>query len=63
MLLTVIMPLYNEEETVAEIIKKVLALPLDLEIIIIDNASTDDTGKIIQRLGKIHGHSGWRFGI
>jgi len=49
MLLTVIMPLYNEEETVAEIIKKVLALPLDLEIIIIDNASTDNTGKIIQQ--------------
>ncbi len=31
----------------AKIISKVLALPLDLELIIIDNASTDSTGQII----------------
>lgn len=48
MLLSVLMPLYNEQETVAKIVKKVLALPLDLELIIIDNASTDSTGQIIQ---------------
>ncbi|MCP4706899.1 MAG: glycosyltransferase family 2 protein, partial [candidate division Zixibacteria bacterium] len=41
------MPLYNEQETVAEITEKVLALPLELELIIIDNASTDNTGQII----------------
>jgi len=46
--LTVLMPLYNEEETVTEIIGKVLALPLELELIIIDNASTDSTGQKIQ---------------
>ena len=42
------MPLFNEEETVSEIVKKVMVLPLDLELIIIDNASTDRTGRIIQ---------------
>jgi len=41
------MPLYNEQETVAKIVNKVLELPLDLELIIIDNASTDNTGQII----------------
>lgn len=41
------MPLYNEQKTVSEIIGKVLALPIDLELIIIDNASTDSTGQII----------------
>lgn len=43
------MPLYNEQATAAEIIGKVLALPLDLELIIIDNASTDNTGQIISQ--------------
>jgi len=47
MLLSVLMPLYNEQETVAKIVNKVLELPLDLELIIIDNASTDNTGQII----------------
>ncbi|RKX17991.1 MAG: glycosyltransferase family 2 protein, partial [Candidatus Zixiibacteriota bacterium] len=49
MLLSVLMPLYNEQETVAEIVEKVLALPLDLELIMIDNASTDKTGQIIAK--------------
>lgn len=47
MLLSVLMPLYNEEETVAKIVEQVLALPLELELIIIDNASTDSTGQIV----------------
>jgi len=48
MLLSVIMPLYNEEKTVAEIVNKVLALPLDLELIIVDNSSTDNTGQVVR---------------
>lgn len=47
------MPLYNEQETVAEIIGKVLALPLNLELIIIDNASTDNTGQIIAKFDNL----------
>jgi len=46
------MPLYNEQETVAEITEKVLALPLDLELIIIDNASTDNTNQIIKQFAE-----------
>jgi len=42
------MPLYNEEETAVEIIQKVLALPIDLELIIVDNASVDNTGNVIR---------------
>lgn len=49
MLLTVLMPLYNEESTAARIIEKVLNLDLDLELIITDNGSTDNTGRIIQQ--------------
>ncbi len=43
------MPLYNEEATVLQITEKILALPLDFELIIINNASTDSTGELIQR--------------
>lgn len=41
------MPIYNEAETVVEITEKVLALPLDLELIIVDNASADRTPELI----------------
>jgi dolichol-phosphate mannosyltransferase len=49
MLLSVLMPLYNEEKTAAQIIKQVLHIPLDLELIIINNGSGDSTGRIIRR--------------
>jgi glycosyltransferase involved in cell wall biosynthesis len=52
MLLTILMPLYNEEATVEQIIEKVLNLEIDLELIIINNGSTDDTGRIIQKFGQ-----------
>jgi len=48
MLLTIIMPLYNEETTAARIIEKVLNLDLELELIIIDNGSTDATNKVVK---------------
>jgi dolichol-phosphate mannosyltransferase len=51
MLLTILMPLFNEERTAAEIIEDVLALPLDLELIIINNGSDDATGMIIRQFG------------
>ncbi len=49
MLLSVIMPLYNEDKTVAEIIRQVLALPIELELIMVNNGSTDATGQIIRK--------------
>ncbi len=52
MLLTIIMPLYNEEATAAAIIEKVLALPLEKELIIVNNASTDRTREIIGSYGE-----------
>ena len=49
MLLSVLIPLYNEEATAEAIISKVLELDLDLEIIIVNNGSTDKTGQVIQK--------------
>ncbi len=42
------MPLYNEETTAAQIINEVLKLNLDLELIIINNGSTDGTKEILK---------------
>ncbi len=44
------MPVYNEQVTVREIIQRVLALKLDLELIIIDDCSTDGTREILNTL-------------
>ena len=48
--LSVLMPVYNEEETVESIIATVLALPLSLELIVVDDGSTDDTRRRLQAL-------------
>ncbi len=48
MKLSVIMPIYNEKNTIKEIIKKIEAINLPKEIIIIDDYSSDGTRKIIE---------------
>jgi glycosyltransferase involved in cell wall biosynthesis len=51
--LSIIVPVYNEENTVGQVIKKLIDLNLGKtkkEIIIVDDASTDNTPSIIQRL-------------
>ena len=50
MKLSVIMPAYNEKQTIEEIIRKVEAVEIDKEIIVVDDASTDSTGDILSRL-------------
>jgi glycosyltransferase involved in cell wall biosynthesis len=49
-LLSVVMPAYNERDTIEEIIRRVLAVPLRLELIVVDDASTDGTREILQGL-------------
>lgn len=47
MKLTIIIPVYNEEKTVKEIVENVLSTPFDKEIIIIDDGSCDKTRDIL----------------
>jgi glycosyltransferase involved in cell wall biosynthesis len=48
--LSVVIPVYNERDTIAEVIRRVRALPLPTEMIVVDDASTDGTREILLSL-------------
>jgi glycosyltransferase involved in cell wall biosynthesis len=47
MKLSIIIPVYNEEKTVGEVLSRVLALNADKEIIAVDDGSTDGTAEVL----------------
>jgi glycosyltransferase involved in cell wall biosynthesis len=49
-LLSVVMPAYNERDTIDEIVRRVLAVPLRIELIVVDDASTDGTRDMLAQL-------------
>lgn len=49
MRLSVVIPVYNEERTILQIIQRVKEAPLDKEIIVINDGSTDKTGELLQQ--------------
>ena len=55
--LTVIMPCYNEGGTVEECVQRLKDVPLEIEVIAVNDASKDDTSEILDRLkeaGALH---------
>jgi glycosyltransferase involved in cell wall biosynthesis len=49
-LISVVMPVYNERATVEEIVTRVLAVPLRIQLIVIDDQSTDGTRELLHDL-------------
>lgn len=52
-LLSVVIPVYNEQATIARVISRVAALPLNLEIVVVDDCSTDGTREVLSLLSGI----------
>jgi glycosyltransferase involved in cell wall biosynthesis len=48
--LSVVIPVYNEVETVEEVIQRVRSVPFNVEIIVVDDGSTDGTKEVLERL-------------
>ncbi|MCD6385641.1 glycosyltransferase family 2 protein [Candidatus Sumerlaeota bacterium] len=49
MKLSIIIPIYNEEKLIKEVLRRVRQLPFDKEIILVDDASIDGTHKILEQ--------------
>lgn len=58
MKLSVIIPVYNEKSTIAEVIDQVNRVPIEKEIIVVDDGSTDGTVEVINKkeheITKVH---------
>jgi glycosyltransferase involved in cell wall biosynthesis len=48
--LSVVIPVYNEGETIQEILRRVAAVRIDKEIVVIDDFSTDGTRDVLRQL-------------
>ncbi|MBS2023796.1 MAG: glycosyltransferase family 2 protein [Deltaproteobacteria bacterium] len=50
MKLSIVIPVFNEEKLVLDVLRKVASLPLDKEIIVVDDCSKDGTGAVLDKV-------------
>ena len=51
MRLSIIVPVFNERATVRELLRRVAAIDLDKEVVVVDDGSTDGTRDVLAELG------------
>jgi glycosyltransferase involved in cell wall biosynthesis len=51
--LTVVIPAYNEEQTILRVIERVREIPYSLQIIVVDDCSRDRTAELVQGLDDV----------
>jgi glycosyltransferase involved in cell wall biosynthesis len=56
MKLSVVMPVYNEHATLREVVAKVLAVPMEIELICVDDGSRDGSREILSELQSQYPH-------
>ncbi len=54
MKLTILMPVYNEEATLRQVVERVLATKGEKEVILVDDGSSDSTPEILRELDAAH---------
>ncbi len=54
MKLSIVIPIYNEERTLEELVGKVLAVPYEKEILLIDDCSKDTSRDVMKKLESEH---------
>jgi glycosyltransferase involved in cell wall biosynthesis len=51
--LTVVIPAYNEEDTILRVLERVRAIPFSLQIIVVDDCSQDRTAELVRDVADI----------
>ena len=47
-----LIPAYNEARTIEEVVRRVEALPIDKQVVVVDDGSTDETPAILERIAR-----------
>jgi dolichol-phosphate mannosyltransferase len=52
--ITIVIPTYNEAENLPKLVSALFSLPLDLHLLIVDDNSPDETGRLADELAEAH---------
>jgi dolichol-phosphate mannosyltransferase len=54
MKIIMVLPTYNEADNLTRLLPRLMALPLDLSVLVVDDNSPDSTGHVAERIGAQH---------